>query len=619
MDCASLPALLLAVVAFLCGGFYLLLWAGRGRGAMDLSFALTCLAVGFYDIFAAGLYQSAAPVDGVRWQRLQLIALALANAAFLRFVADYLALRRRRLVHVLALLSLVYAAVATVERGGLCWTDRPLVKQVLLPFGLETTYYEMAPGPLTILQGLLGILVFAVVMILAVRAYRAGRRREMRPLIAALLVFFAGVFNDTAVSSGLYRAVYLIEYAYVALVLLMGFTLARELVEAARVRAELQVSEAALREREATLRSVFRAAPIGIGLVDGQRVLGWSNAALQRMTGYAGEELRGRPARLLYETDEEHARVGRVKHAQVREAGLGAVETRWRRKDGVVLDILLSSAAIDPGTMDAGLVFTAMDITERQRARGAEQALIGELEEKNAELERFAYTVSHDLRSPLITIRAFAQLLDKDSAAGDAERVRADIARIVTATEKMEMLLHDLLELSRIGRLANPEEEIDLGELAREAAAAVEGRYRQAGIALDIASDLPRVVGDRVRLLEVLQNLLDNAAKFMGGQAAPRVEVGSRTEGGETVVTVRDNGVGIAPENADRIFGLFAKLDTGGEGTGIGLAIVKRIVEHHRGRIWVESAGVGRGACFCFTLPRGVPIPSGSGREEPAG
>ena len=167
----------------------------------------------------------------------------------------------------------------------------------------------------------------------------------------------------------------------------------------------------------------------------------------------------------------------------------------------------------------------------------------------------------------------------------------------------MDLLLKDLLELSRIGHVMGPTEAVSLDELAREAAKLVRGRLAARGIGIEIQSGLPIVQGDRGRLLEVLQNLLDNAAKFMGDQVAPRVEIGARRENGETIAFVRDNGMGIEPQHHERVFGLFDKLDPKADGTGVGLALAKRIVELHKGRIWVESRGARTGSTFCFTLP----------------
>jgi signal transduction histidine kinase len=250
-----------------------------------------------------------------------------------------------------------------------------------------------------------------------------------------------------------------------------------------------------------------------------------------------------------------------------------------------------------------GIYGAVQDITDRKEVEAEREALISELEAKNAELERFTYTVSHDLKSPLITIRGFAGFLEKDALAGNVDRLRSDIARIVDATSKMQQLLDELLELSRIGRLMSPAEDVSFSKLAAEAVELVAGRIAQAGVQVEIAPELPVVHGDRARLVEVVQNLVDNACKFMGDQPQPCIEIGAREAGGEWAFFVRDNGIGIDPAYHQKVFGLFDKLDPQSEGTGVGLALVKRIVEVHGGRIWVESAGSRRGTTFWFTIP----------------
>lgn len=229
--------------------------------------------------------------------------------------------------------------------------------------------------------------------------------------------------------------------------------------------------------------------------------------------------------------------------------------------------------------------------------------LISELENKNEELERFTYTVSHDLKSPLFTIRGFVGYLEQDALSGDHERVRGDIQRISEATDKMNRLLNELLELSRIGRIRNEPVVVPFEQIAREAVELVQGRIMEHGIAVHIEPNLPSVRGDYPRLVEVMQNLIDNAAKFMRDQPEPRIEIGQQVnaEGDIPILYVRDNGMGIAPEHFERVFNLFNKLDPKTDGTGIGLALVKRIIEVHGGRVWVESE-VGRGTTFFFTL-----------------
>jgi signal transduction histidine kinase len=253
------------------------------------------------------------------------------------------------------------------------------------------------------------------------------------------------------------------------------------------------------------------------------------------------------------------------------------------------------------GDLARALNRMAADLRTHQEALRAERA---DLAAKNAELERFAYTVSHDLKSPLVTIRGFAGLAGTDLVAGRPERVRQDLGRIVAAADKMHRLLEDLLELSRIGRVVHPPEDVPLGELAREAVELVRGQLGPSAVAVDIAPDLPVVRADRRRLLEVLQNLVENAAKFTGHEPAPQIEIGVRKDGDERVFFVRDNGRGIEARFLERVFDLFEKLDPAVEGTGVGLALVRRIVEAHGGRTWAESAGPGHGATFCFTLPQ---------------
>jgi len=236
------------------------------------------------------------------------------------------------------------------------------------------------------------------------------------------------------------------------------------------------------------------------------------------------------------------------------------------------------------------------ELIERKR-------LIEELEVKNAELERFTYTVSHDLKSPLITIKGFLGFLEQDSLSGNVNRLRSDIQRISDATNKMQSLLNELLNLSRVGRLVNQSQKNSFNEIVQDAIDIVQGRLQANNIQLRVQENMPSVYVDRPRIVEVLQNLIDNAAKFARFHPKPLIEIGQDGyEEEKPIFFVRDNGIGIDETHHERIFGLFNKLDADSEGTGVGLALVKRIVELHGGRIWVKSEA-GKGATFYFTLP----------------
>ncbi len=267
-------------------------------------------------------------------------------------------------------------------------------------------------------------------------------------------------------------------------------------------------------------------------------------------------------------------------------------------------DNAISHTPLDDARQEVIAIYCSLlgSMLELKRVTQERESLIGELETKNAELERFTYTVSHDLKSPLITIRGFLGFLEKDAASGNLERLHADMARIADATDRMQHLLNDLLELSRVGRIMNAPETVPFEDIAREATAQVQGRLMARGVQVNIAVGLPLVVCDRTRLVEVVQNLIDNAVKFMGDQPEPRIEIGVRYDEGTPAFFVKDNGSGIDPRYQEKVFGLFDKLDPKSEGTGVGLALVKRIITVHGGRIWIESAGLGAGTTFCFTL-----------------
>lgn len=300
-------------------------------------------------------------------------------------------------------------------------------------------------------------------------------------------------------------------------------------------------------------------------------------------------------AKGFYEEEQELIKTGRSIRDRVEYNPTREGKPRW---------VSASKAPLrDTNDQIVGIVGISRDITERKLAELERERLIGDLENRNAELERFTYTVSHDLRSPLVTIDGFLGYVERNAGTGNMDKVHDDIQRIKAAVKKMQSLLKDLLELSRIGRMMNDPETIPFNDLARSALENVAGQLKNCKAEVNL-EDIPDVVhGDRTRLIEVLQNLLDNACKYMGSQPAPCITIGRRSsESGAPVFFVYDNGMGIEPRYHNTVFGLFNKLDSASEGTGIGLALTKRIIEIHKGRIWVESEGQGKGSTFCFTL-----------------
>ncbi|MBV6399823.1 MAG: Adaptive-response sensory-kinase SasA [Anaerolineales bacterium] len=337
----------------------------------------------------------------------------------------------------------------------------------------------------------------------------------------------------------------------------------------------------------------------------GDIALNWVAGAFERISGYTVQEFneRGGWVATIYPDDiEKDAR----DMDKIRRGETVISELRTVHKDGSIRWVRNYAHPVLDSQQNTliGIYGAVQDVTEQKQVQQEREDLIRELEAKNAELEQFAYTVSHDLKAPLITIKGFLGFLPEDARSGNVERLEGDLRRIGDATEKMRKLLDDLLELSRIGRLANPPTVIALKTLIDETLGLVQGRLAERKIRITIEDDLPFLYGDRSRLLEVLQNVFDNALKFMGDQSNPQIEIGGQKEpqNGFVTIFVRDNGIGIAPQYHEQIFGLFNRLNPKIDGTGVGLALAKRIVEFHGGRIWVESR-VGEGATFYFTLP----------------
>lgn len=363
--------------------------------------------------------------------------------------------------------------------------------------------------------------------------------------------------------------------------------------------------EEALRQAEEKYRSIVENAVFGIfqSSPDGQYIS--VNTAMAHLHGYntPDEMLRSVTdiGSQIYVDASDRERFAQTLQA---EGVVFGFEARNRRKDGTIIWISCNARSVKD---ELGRVLyyegTVEDITDRKYASVERERLLGELSAKNAELERFVYTVSHDLKSPLVTIVGFLGFLEEDFKAGDGNAFNRDLDRIYRATFKMQDLLRDLLDLSRIGRMMNEPTDVSFDTLVTEAVELTQGRLHERGVQVNIEPGMPRVFGDAKRLLELVQNLIDNAAKYMGPQTEPRIEIGSKGfENGMPVFYIRDNGIGVSPEHHDRIFGLFNKLDPNVEGTGVGLALVKRIVEFHGGRIWVESE-IGKGSTFFFTLP----------------
>jgi len=372
----------------------------------------------------------------------------------------------------------------------------------------------------------------------------------------------------------------------------------------------LEESKITLANSEAKFRGAIESAVNGILIINQYGIITMANDALCDMTAYSEKELMGEKIEILVPdsfTNHEKLRNAYVNKPTRRSMGLGEVFSA-KRKDGSQFPVEVSLTPIE---LEDGMMVSAMiqDVTVRHQIEEERIELLESLTQKNEELERFTYTVSHDLKSPLVTITGFIGLLKKDIKSGNEKRIESDFARISDAANTMQDLLHDLLELSRIGRQMSPNKDSDLNSIVNDAIELLHAKIKSNKAHIVVEPDLPIIYCDENRIKEVYQNLIENAIKYKSENEKPEITIGVKDEKKnnsnktERVFFVKDNGIGIEPRYHSKVFGLFERMSTEKEGTGIGLAIVKRVVDVHKGRVWVESEGLGKGSIFKFVLP----------------
>jgi PAS domain S-box-containing protein len=335
-------------------------------------------------------------------------------------------------------------------------------------------------------------------------------------------------------------------------------------------------------------------------LPDGEAELLWTNMDTSRVVGYRPSDLDGRIGwfGLVHPDD----KAGLQSHlGNLLKGRTDIAEYRLVTRSGEVRWVRDYARPLTAGNGAINAVGGVRDITARRQAEMDRARLISELEATNEELERMAASVSRELEDPLAAVAAGLSRLDSrldDSDPG----LDADVQQARRAVFHLRDMLESLEELARIGHLPETLETVWLGELAAEAVALCRARIEARDVNVEIG-DLPRVFGDRIRLLQLIRILVENAVAYMGDQPEPRLEIGMRPRRGKHVIFVRDNGVGINPADLERVFDVFRRLDPRGSGTGVGLALARRIVEMHGGRIWAESEGKGSGSTFVVELP----------------
>ncbi|MBI4213389.1 MAG: PAS domain S-box protein [Chloroflexi bacterium] len=357
---------------------------------------------------------------------------------------------------------------------------------------------------------------------------------------------------------------------------------------------------------EGLFEGILEAAPDAIVIVDSRGRIRIVNPQAEQLFGYSRDELIGKSVELLVpdsarEFHAEH-RARFVQDPQMRPMGVG-LDLKARRKDGSEIPVEISLSPLR--TAQGPLVISVVrDVTDRREWEDMLAQRTAELEQSNDELQQFAYVASHDLQEPLRMVVSFLQLLKRRYAGKLDQEADEYIQFAVEGGTRMQLLIEDLLRYSRVGSRELFLSEVDFNEIVDQVLAELGPTIEETGATVSRAV-LPVVVADPVEMARLFQNLLANAIKYYG-EEAPRVRVDADRLAGAWAFSVRDNGIGIPPDQFDRIFRVFQRLHSQAEypGTGIGLAICKRIVERHGGRIWVDSIP-GKGSTFRFTLPTG--------------
>lgn len=359
---------------------------------------------------------------------------------------------------------------------------------------------------------------------------------------------------------------------------------------------KLGVESENLRKSEERFRSLSDLSIEGL-IINRKGVVLDSNASVEKLFGYTHEEfLTITPATIVAEesmpTVMEH----------IRNDVEAPYEVIGVKKDGTRFPIEVQARMIERDG-ETLRVTCIQDITERKEAEARLNEMVAALKRSNEELEQFAYVSSHDLQEPLRMVTSYLQLLERTHGGTLDDDAREYIDFAVDGAKRMSQLIKDLLAYSRVTTKANPLEPVETGQIVDQAIANLQAAMDDAEATVE-SGDLPLIIADEMQMLSLFQNLIGNAVKYRDPNCHPEIRINAEKKGREWLFSVKDNGIGIEPEYLERIFVIFQRLHQRHEyeGTGIGLAVCKRIVERHGGTIWVESEA-GRGSTFYFTLP----------------
>ncbi|MCX5696788.1 MAG: ATP-binding protein [Candidatus Omnitrophica bacterium] len=608
---AAISVLIMGIIVFL----------QNTRSVINLFFALTCLSVFLWLSGFSMIYLSKESPVALSWFRyyslIGIVTIAPNIYFFVRALAKSLKNQKRLVISVysLALISYLSGFNSHFATGAMYfWGWYPLFGPFSYPF----------------------LTFFLVLMFVSFRelwlsqgkmATKIENKRIKIVFIGVLVGYTAALDFLPALQIGLYPFGYFYIFVWISF---MGYAVFRYKL--------MKLTPAIVAEQ------VISIIPNFLILVDREGKIIRANRAIEEALGYDKEELIKKPVEAIIPQKDT---VKLLFSDLEKKETIANLETTYQSKGGKAISVIFSGAAIHNDAGDiVGFVVTALDNTGRKKAEEERERLIKELKEHqelleeqkqgaedsgravknvaedlmeskkileyqkkslegvNKELDDFTYIVSHDLKEPLRSIDAYSKFIADDYKDKLGEEGRHYLERVRANTERMKRLIEDLLEISRLKKRGSTIVEVATEDIIGEVEMRLEYAIKQKAVEIIIKDKLPRMFCDRVRLTEAFLNLVSNAIKFNDKQK-PVIEIGCSEKGDFYEFYVRDNGIGIQEEYFDKIFEIFQRLGKreDAEGTGAGLTIVKKIIQLHRGKIWLESK-IGEGSTFYFNIPK---------------
>ncbi|MBN2105447.1 PAS domain S-box protein [bacterium] len=597
MNAYSIPTFVMVIVTLFVGVYHLLLYFRRYKlYHEDLTFAISCFGMALYGVYCVGMYNANSLQQGIPFQRGQVVMLTLNGTTFLWFVVDYLNVKEKIIRNFFSRFFIISALYVLLDRSH--WTfqmDKPAIKSIVLPWGNNIVYYEVEPGIAIELLSFMGVMVFVYMFYMTIHELRFGDKRKAKNMIGAGLIFCIGLINDASVHQGYYQFLYMIEYGYMGIVILMTASLTNEVVESA-------LRKKALEESEKKYRELVDNSLVGICIIQ-DHLIRFCNQRFAEIFGYNNRfDVLGTPWSLFIFPDERNFIVNEISQAQIRESDHKQLEFRGVQNNGTVVDIqsffgyiLLDNLPAIQGTL---IDITARKAAEKQLKQSSEQ-----LKHYTLELEQFVNVTSHHLQEPLRSVSSYVQLLARRYKNKLDQRAHEYIQFAVEGADRMHRLINDFLVYTRVGKIWQTRQQISLKVIIQRVIVSLHESVSENGADIHIGH-LPQVFGEEAKLELLFKNLILNALAYRRSDPV-RIHIFSDQNDENWRIGVQDNGIGIAREYHQLIFGIFQKLNKNKKdtGTGIGLPICKKIVEQHHGQIWVASE-IGKGTTVYFTLKK---------------